>query len=141
MNDRAFLDTNVLIYLYSESEPEKRETAYQVLNGHYCITSLQAFSEASNVWFKKYGWDGAKIHKYLDNIEMVFDEIVMIGRNTITTAISLKDQHGYSYYDCLMLASALESNCNTLMTEDMCDGQVINNQLKIQNPFSNLSKK
>jgi len=139
MKDKAFLDTNFLIYLYSESELEKREVAYQILNAHYCVTSLQAFNEASNVWFKKYGWNGAKIQKYLDNIEMVCDEILMIGRGTITTALSLKDQYGYSYYDCLMLASALESNCDTIMTEDMNSGQVISSQLKIENPFANHS--
>jgi len=52
MKDKAFLDTNVLIYLYSESELGKREVTYQILNSRYCITSLQAFNEASNVWFK-----------------------------------------------------------------------------------------
>ena len=136
MNGRVFLDTNVLIYLYSENESEKREIAYQILNNHYCVTSLQAFSEASNVWFKKYGWDGDKIHKYLSNIEMLCDEILMIGRSTITTAISLKDEYGYSYYDCLMLASALESNCGILMTEDMNNGHIIKSQLEIHNPFA-----
>jgi predicted nucleic acid-binding protein len=74
MNDKAFLDTNVLVYLYSESELGKREVAYQILNSRYCVTSFQALNEASNVWFKKFGWDGAKIQKYLDNIEMVCDE-------------------------------------------------------------------
>ena len=73
----------------------------------------------------------------LDNIEMVCDEILMIGRGTISTALSLKDQYGYSYYDCLMLASALESNCDVIITEDMNSGQVINGQLKIENPFTN----
>jgi len=136
MKDKVFLDTNILIYLYSESELEKREVAYQILNGRYCVTSLQAFNEASNVWFKKFGWDGAKINKYLDNIEMVCDEILMIGRGTITTALFLKDQYGYSYYDCLMLASALESNCDAIITEDMNSGQVISSRLRIENPFT-----
>jgi len=92
-------------------------------------------NEASNVWFKKYGWAGAKIHKHLDNIELLCDEILMIGRSTIDIALSLKDDYGYSYYDCLMLAAALESNCNIIMTEDMNDGQTINEHLKINNPF------
>ena len=136
MKDKVFLDTNFLVYLYSENEIKKREIAYQILNTHYCITSLQAFNEASNVWFKKFYFNGAKIQKYLENIEIVCDEILMIGRGTITTALSLKDQYGFSYFDCLMLASALESDCDTIMTEDMNDGQVINNLLKIENPFT-----
>jgi predicted nucleic acid-binding protein len=139
MNDRVFLDTNILIYLYSISETQKRDVVYQVIHLHYCVTGLQALNEASNVWFKKYGWDGAKIHYHLDNIEALCDELIAIRRNTINLALSLKDSYGYSYYDCLMLASALESSCNAIMTEDMSDGQIINGQLKIKNPFANLS--
>jgi len=107
MNDRAFLDTNILIYFYSESETEKRQIAYQILNNHYCVTSIQALNEASNVWFKRYGWNGTRIKKHLDNIELVCDEIIQIQRETINMALSLKDRYGYSYYDCLILASAL----------------------------------
>jgi len=135
MHDRTFLDTNILIYLYSESESKKRNTAYRILNSRYCMTSLQALNEASNVWFKKYGWDETKIYKHLDNIELVCNEVLTITRRTINLALSLKSRYGYSYYDCLMLASALESNCSTIMTEDMNDGQIINALLKIENPF------
>ena len=135
MKDRVFLDTNILIYLYSESESEKRKIAYKILNNSYCVTSLQAFNEASNVWYKKFGWDGIKIKNHLDNIELVCNEVLFIGRSTINTALSLKDIYGYSYYDCLMLASALESNCSKIITEDINKGQIIENRLNIINPF------
>ena len=135
MCDKVFLDTNILVYLYSESEVDKRETTCNILDNHYCVSSLQAFNEASNVWFKRYGWDSTKIHEHLDNAELVCDEILTISRNTINHALALKDRYGYSYYDCLMLASALESNCTAIMTEDMSNGQIIDGQLKIVNPF------
>jgi len=51
-------------------------------------------------------------------------------------ALSLKDRYGYSYYDCLMLASALEGNCRVIYTEDMSDGQMIDGALEIINPFN-----
>jgi len=135
MNDKVFLDTNLLIYLYSESEAEKRNAVYRIFDLNHCITSLQVLNEASNIWFKKYGWDGTKIQRHLDNIELLCDNILMIERNTINIALSLKDRYGYSYYDCLVLSSALESNCNIIMTEDMNNGQIINERLKISNPF------
>jgi predicted nucleic acid-binding protein len=71
----------------------------------------------------------------LDGIEAVCDEIMIIQRKTINKALNLKDNYGYSYYDCLMLAAALEGNCDTIFTEDMSDGQIIEDQLKIVNPF------
>jgi len=136
MSGRVFLDTNVLIYFYSESEPAKRQVAYDLLNNYCCVTSTQALNEASNVWFKRYGWSGEKIKMHLDNIELICDEIVQIRRNTMNEAIDIKCRHGYSYYDCLMLASALESNCGIIMTEDMNSGQIIYHKLKIDNPFN-----
>jgi len=135
MNGRVFLDTNILIYLYSESEKGKRETAYRILDEHRCVTSLQAMSEAGNVWFRKYGWDGMRIRKHLDNIELVCDAVLPIGRGEIDLALSLKDRYGYSYFDSLMLASALEGDCDTIMTEDMGNGQRIGGKLSIKNPF------
>ena len=53
MSVKAFLDTNILIYLYSENEADKRNVACHVLNNHSCVTNIQAMNEASNVWFKK----------------------------------------------------------------------------------------
>jgi len=135
MSDRVFLDTNLLIYLYSESEPEKRTIVYRIFDNSHCITSLQALNEACNVWYRKYGWDGVKVYKHLDNIERLCNEVLMVGRSTINQALLLKDRFGYSYYDCLMLSSALGSNCCKIMTEDMKDGQIINDTLKIVNPF------
>ena len=135
MSDKAFLDTNLLIYLYSDSEPQKRNTAYQVLNGHDCTTSIQALNEASNVWFKKCGWNGQKIKEHINNIELVCHEILAVQKNTIVKALEIKDRYSYSYYDCLMLSSALEGQCNVIFTEDMQDEQIIDDKLAILNPF------
>ena len=52
MRDRVFLDTSILIYLYSECEPDKRDVAHKVLNDHGCVTSLQALNEVINVWLR-----------------------------------------------------------------------------------------
>jgi len=55
--------------------------------------------------------------------------------SVLDEAIALNARYGFSYYDCLMLASALESGCSVIYTEDMKHGQVINGTLKIVNPF------
>ena len=135
MNDRMFLDTNIIIYLYSEDENDKRDTVYKSVNKNCCITSTQVLNEASNVWFKKYNWNKNQIIEYLDGIEAVCDEIMLIQRKTINQALNIKDRYGYSYYDSLMLASALDGNCRIIFSEDMSDGQMVNDTLKIVNPF------
>ena len=135
MNDRVFLDTNIIIYLYSDDEDEKRDAAYKILNGNKCVTSTQTLNESSNIWYKKYNLNKIIITKYLNEIESVCDDIMLIQRKTINRALIIKDRYGYSYYDCLMLASALEGNCDIIFTEDMNDGQFIEQKLKIINPF------
>ncbi|MDR2166753.1 MAG: PIN domain-containing protein [Clostridiales bacterium] len=135
MRDRVFLDSNILIYLYSQTEGDKRQIAYKVFDSYICITSFQALGEASNVWFRKSGFGGDRIREYLDNISKICRRISVVDRNTINMALSLKDRYGYAYYDSLMLASALENKCNIIFTEDMHNGQVIDDVLTITNPF------
>jgi len=135
MPDKAFLDTNVLVYLHSEDDDNKRNAAQNLLDEYKCMTSLQTFNELSNVWFRKFNLDSVKIEEHLDNIELVCDDILSINRATINSALALKDRYGFSYYDSLILASALEGSCNVIFTEDMSDGQIINNSLTIKNPF------
>ena len=87
------------------------------------------------MWYKKFGWTGDFIKKHLVNLEMVFNEILPISKATIYAAIEIKEEYHYSFYDCIMLASALESKCEIIFSEDMSDGQLIRNALKISNPF------
>lgn len=135
MQDRVFLDTNIIVYLYSADENDKRNISFKFVNASECITSIQAMNEAVNVWYRKHSLGKTEIAKYLDEIEAICDEIMMIRRKTINQAMDIKDCYGYSYYDCLMLASAIEANCSQILTEDMQDGQRINDALKITNPF------
>jgi len=135
MCDKVFLDTNIIIYLYSVDEGDKRDISCKFVNNADCITSIQAMNEASNVWFRKHGLGKAEITRYLDEIEAVCKDVMLIRRKTINLAVELKDRYGYSFYDCLMLASAIEANCTLILTEDMQDGQIIDGTLKITNPF------
>jgi predicted nucleic acid-binding protein len=52
MSDRAFIDTNVFVYLYSDSDADKRARAYSVLDEYDCQISTQVLNEFSNVCIK-----------------------------------------------------------------------------------------
>lgn len=54
---------------------------------------------------------------------------------TIVKAIDLVEQRHFSYWDSLIISAALRTNCNILYTEDLQNGQVIDNKLTISNPF------
>ncbi|SFO87434.1 PIN domain-containing protein [Hydrogenimonas thermophila] len=62
-------------------------------------------------------------------------EIVSFSLDTQIKAIDIKEKYKLQYYDSLILATALENGCNILYSEDMQHNQIIENQLKIINPF------
>jgi predicted nucleic acid-binding protein len=48
-------------------------------------------------------------------------------------------QHGYNIYDALVVSAALEAGCTTLYSDGLHDGQIIDGQLTIRNPFAGSS--
>ena len=55
---------------------------------------------------------------------------------TVIKALEQHEKYGYSYYDSLIISSALESECSYLLSEDMADGQLIEGSLAIKNIFT-----
>ena len=134
MNGKIFLDSNIFIYIYSDTEPLKSNICKNAINDNDCCTSTQALNELSNVCIKKWKIDISGIENAINEICSVC-EIKLINEETIKNGLYLNEKYKYSYYDCLMLASALENGCQKIFTEDMHDGQVIENTLTIVNIF------
>jgi predicted nucleic acid-binding protein len=135
MRDKAFIDTNVLVYLYSEDEVEKQAYAYDAIEKYDCITSTQVLNEFSNVCIKKLCMPVEIINQSIDEI-VANCLLTVVDKEVIKKALELHRKYGYSYYDCLVLASALSYNCKYLLTEDLKADQVIENNLTIINIFS-----
>jgi len=135
MKDRVFLDTNVLVYLYSNTEQLKRGTAISLFKKYVCFTSTQALNEFNNVYTKKYKLPAEEIIKFNGNINKAC-RVQLVTEEIIYNSLRLHEKYGYSYFDCLMLSSALESDCKILFTEDMADGQLIEEMVRIVNPFT-----
>jgi predicted nucleic acid-binding protein len=62
-------------------------------------------------------------------------DLIIVDDDTIVSALGCHEKYGYSFYDSLMMASALESGCAYLLSEDMADGQIIEGNLTIKNIF------
>jgi predicted nucleic acid-binding protein len=60
---------------------------------------------------------------------------IQTGLADIERTLALKEKYGYSWWDSLLLASSLETECEILYSEDMQGGQVIEETLVICNPF------
>ena len=134
MTDKNFIDTNIFVYAHFQDDNEKSDTALNLLETlPILVSSTQVLNEYYSVMLKK------KIPDNLiqDNIEAIISitDIQVIQITTIRLAHKLKLKYGFSYWDSLILATALEVNCERLYSEDMQHNQIIEGQLRIINPF------
>jgi predicted nucleic acid-binding protein len=137
MSDKVFLDTNVLIYLYSEDEHEKADLALNCAQEPNVWISTQVLNEVSNVLRRKQKLAYSDVLKVIQELQNNF-QIATVTSRTIEQALLLGERYGYSYFDCLMLASSLEQSCLILYSEDMQHGQIIEGSMRIVNPFEGL---
>jgi len=134
MNDRIFLDTNILVYAHSDTEPIKRKIVETILESNdLFVISTQVVNEFVNVMHKKRGVLFNKLVTSIHEFAVSFT-VVQITVHTIEQAPHIATQHNYSYFDSLMLSAALEHNCSVIYTEDMHHAHTLDT-LKIQNPF------
>jgi predicted nucleic acid-binding protein len=132
--DKAFVDTNVLAYLFSEDEPLKRERSIRVFNEYDCYISTQVLNEFCNICTRKWKLPANDILRAIEKICRC-GGLCVVNSETVKEAVILHDKYGYAYYDCLIISSALERDCKYLLTEDLADGQVIENRLIVLNIF------
>jgi len=141
MTDRIFFDTNIVVYLFDTSEKEKQLKAERLLlepmgKSSFYISS-QVINEFVNITTGKIK-NPVTFERQIEIISFfqAFFFISSISVKTSIAAIELKLKYKFSYWDSLILAAALENKCSILYSEDMQHNQVIENTLKIINPFS-----
>lgn len=133
--DKIFFDTNIIIYLYSFTEVKKSQISRSLLDSPYqLIISTQVLNEFSSAMNKKSKLNFLDIKKLTNQISEIF-QISIIKLETIDKALSLADKYKFSYFDSLMISSALENNCTIFYSEDLHHNQIIENSLRIINPF------
>ncbi|SNZ06975.1 Predicted nucleic acid-binding protein, contains PIN domain [Persephonella hydrogeniphila] len=120
MRDKIFVDTNVLIYAYSYKDLNKQEVAFKLIYGKRedVVLSTQVINEFSSVFIKKYKVNPKVLYPKIKNFFVLFD-VALITYSTIDIAFNLLNKYNFSYYDSLIVASALENECKVLYSEDM----------------------
>jgi len=134
--NRAFLDTNLFVYLYSETDPAKRERAFVAINTFDRVVSTQVLNEFCSVALRKLRHPAQAVKNAVGEICETCC-LATIDETIVMKALDVHEKYGYSYYDSLIITSALEQKCRYLLSEDMNDGQVIEGQLTIKNIFTN----
>jgi predicted nucleic acid-binding protein len=129
---RHFFDTNILVYAFLETE--KRQTALDLVSNGGVI-SAQVLNEFSNMALRKLNRSWDETASAIAILRLRFPEIAPLTTETHSTAMSLVRANKLSFYDALIVSSALLSQCEVLFSEDLQNGRKIGG-LTIRNPFT-----
>jgi predicted nucleic acid-binding protein len=129
---KAFLDTNVILYAFTD---DRRADVATSLMAEGFDLSVQGLNEFANVARRKFGFDWPQIHEALASIRTLARAIHPLALETHADAVTLAQRYGFSIYDALIVAAALRARCEVLYSEDMQDGLVVADRLRIANPF------
>jgi predicted nucleic acid-binding protein len=136
MADNLFLDTNIFVYAYTADDGYKNRISCDLLRSSVMknITiSVQVLSEFYAT-MAKYKCPHKQIAHYVEEIATQV-EVSHLSLRSVEYCLHIKDKYHYSWWDSLVLTSALESACSILYSEDLQHGQIIESVLKIVNPF------
>ncbi len=138
--ERFFLDTNIFVYTFDSGSAAKRARANELvssaLDTRLGVISYQVVQEFLNVATRKFAkpMHAPEAQLYLARVLMPLCEIVP-DASLYSQALSLREETQLSFYDSLIVSSAIAGNCRILWTEDLQQGQRIGN-LEIRNPFA-----
>jgi predicted nucleic acid-binding protein len=133
-SDKIFLDTNIIVYAHTDLEPDKQVTVQKLIAEYQTIISTQVLQKTANTLVKKFKHSWLNVSKVVG--EAIQNNILHVNfDSTILDAFRIAELYGFSFYDSLIISAALESGCNILYSEDMHNGQIIENKLTIVNPF------
>ena len=135
-----FVDSNIFVYMFDRTAPDKRQRARELVYGLLqdrtgCI-SYQIVQETLNVLTGRLGEPADSVAAFLEEVLLPFWQInqIVASPDLYRSGLRIQARYGFSFYDSLMVAAALEAGCTILYSEDMQDGQRIEG-LTIRNPF------
>ena len=135
--ERAFFDTNVILYFFGEAGQNTRVAERLLQEGG--VVSVQVLNEFLSVAVRKLKMNWSRARSARDETLFFCPNPVPLTLQTHRSATEIVARYGYNIYDAMILAAAMQAGCTTVYTEDMQHGQTVGT-LKIENPFRSLSK-
>ncbi|MDJ0277297.1 PIN domain-containing protein [Sphingomonas sp. 2R-10] len=129
---RAFLDTNVLLYAFVDDV--RRPEAQQLLDGT-AIISVQCLNEFATVSLRKQRVEWIEIRERIDLIRTGTAHIVPLTDAIHRDGLRIAERYRLSIYDSMIAAAALSAGCDRLWSEDLHHDLVIDDRLRVANPF------
>ena len=133
MSDKPFLDTNVVLYAFRQGDARSQRAEILLAAGG--TLSVQVLNEFVNVARRKLNRSWEEVRRALGILRVFCPDPAPVTIETHDRAVQIAERYGYSIFDSLIVAAALERQCETLYSEDLQAGQVIEGRLRVKNPF------
>ena len=133
MKDNFFCDSNILLYAFGNQDLKKKEIASKILLDKRCVISIQVINEVSNIMIKKLKFSNSQIENFIHSCYKRYP-VITLDEIVFTKACDVREKHNISYYDSIIVSSAINASCSILYSEDMHHNEKID-LLTVKNPF------
>jgi predicted nucleic acid-binding protein len=139
----SFIDSNIWLYRFIINPRDanaipKQKIATTITNYQNSLISTQVVNEVCSNLIRKAGFNNTQIQLLLEELAQGC-EILPVSLETLQSAVKLRDRYSLSFWDSLIVASAVLGDAKILYSEDMQDGLIFENILQIVNPFRDLN--
>ena len=138
-SQQIFIDSNIWLYRFIINPRDthaipKQQIATNITNFQNILISTQVVNEVCFNLIRKAGFNHSQIQLLVEELE-INCEILPVSLETLQSAVKLRAQYLLSFWDSLIVASAVLGGASILYSEDMQDGLILENTLQILNSF------
>jgi predicted nucleic acid-binding protein len=133
--DLCFTDSNLWLYAFiAQQDPNKAAKAqYIIQNDDICLSS-QVVNEVCSNLLRKASYDEVRLQQVIARFYFAY-RVIDLDEQILLAASDLRLKYKFSFWDGVIVAAALAANATILYSEDMHDGLLVENKLRIVNPF------
>ena len=132
---RCFLNANIWSYAFVATQDERKsDIAKGIIEGNEVIVSTQVINEVAVNLIRQAQFEESNIQRLISSFYLRY-QVVEIGREVLLIASDLRFRYRFSFWDSLIVAAALVAGTKTVYSEDMDNGLLVNDRLRILNPF------
>jgi len=133
-----FVDSNCWLYLLLQGQDPSKEARLRacLADRRNLVISTQVVTEVAANLIKKGRMPEDHLRQRLSGLRNAVGGLHVVGWDTHATASRIRSAGGFSYWDSLIVAAALEAGCTELWSEDLQAGRVVEGRLTIINPLT-----
>jgi len=128
----SFIDSNVLLYVASNDETKAAKAEEIIASGG--AISVQVLNELASVARRKMQMSWTDTHAFLDAVRSLL-AVRPLTVQIHEAGLAVAERYGLSIYHAMIVAAALDAGSDTLWSEDMHDGLIVHDGLRVVNPF------